>query len=59
MWIGTAEVARRLGVTPTSFSAFTDRVELPACRMGPVIRVQVMDPKAFIKSCRITLGTLA
>lgn len=59
VWIGTVEVARRLGVTPRTVYGFIDRGELPAYRMGRVIRVKVVDLDAFIDACRIEPGTLA
>jgi excisionase family DNA binding protein len=57
-WISTAEGARRLAVTPRTVYGFIDRGELPAYRMGRVIRVRVVDLEAFIESCRIEPGSL-
>ncbi len=57
-WISTAEVARRLGLTTRTIYGFIDRGELPAYRMGRVIRVRVVDLEAFIESCRVKPGTV-
>ena len=57
-WLSTTEVARRLGLTARTVYGFIDRGELPAYRMGRVIRVQEPDLAAFIERCRIVPGTL-
>lgn len=57
-WISTTETARRLGVRPRTVHGFIERGELPAYRMGRVIRVQSLDLEAFIEACRIEPGTL-
>jgi excisionase family DNA binding protein len=57
-WMSTAEAARRLGVRPRTVYGFINRGELPAFRIGRVIRVRESDLAAFIESCRIAPGTL-
>ncbi len=58
MWLSTQEAARRLGVTARTLYRFIDHDELPAYRMGRVIRVKVVDVEAFIEGHRIEPGSL-
>ncbi|MDG2114136.1 MAG: helix-turn-helix domain-containing protein [Actinomycetota bacterium] len=57
-WLSTKEAARRLGITPRTLYRFIDAGELPAYRMGRVIRLQQTDVVAFIEHCRVEPGTL-
>lgn len=57
-WISAPETARRLGVKLRTVHGFIDRGELPAYRMGRVIRVRVEDLEAFIEACQIEPGSL-
>ena len=57
-WLSTNETARRLGLTPRTVYRFIDAGELPAYRIGRVIRVKVVDLEQFIESCRIVPGSL-
>lgn len=57
-WLSTAEVARRLGVTPRTVYGFINDGDLVAYRLGRVIRVQEPDVAAFIEASRIIPGTL-
>jgi excisionase family DNA binding protein len=57
-WLSTQAAARRLGVTARTLYRFIDRGELPAYRMGRVIRLQASDVEAFIQASRIEPGTL-
>lgn len=57
-WLSTQAAARRLGVTPRTLYRFVDHGELPAYRMGRVIRLKVADVDAYIESTRIQPGTL-
>ena len=56
-WLSTAEAAKRLGVTPRTLYRFIDSGDLPAYRLGRVIRLQEQDVDAYIASCRIRPGT--
>ena len=57
-WLSTKEAARRLGITPRTLYRFIDAGDLPAYRMGRVIRLQQTDVEAFIEQCRVEPGTL-
>lgn len=57
-WLSTQEAARRLGVTARTLYRFIDVGELPAYRMGRVIRVKSEDIDAFIDASRIEPGSL-
>ena len=57
-WLGTAEAARRLGITPRTLYRFIDEGQLPAYRFGRVIRLKEGEVDAFVETCRIAPGTL-
>ena len=57
-WIGTPEACARLGVTLRTLYRFIDEGQLPAYKMGRVIRLQAHEVDAFIDKARIVPGTL-
>ena len=57
-WMGTREACERLGVTLRTLYRFIDEGQLPAYKMGRVIRVQASDIEDFITRMRIEPGTL-
>jgi excisionase family DNA binding protein len=57
-WIGTPEACARLGVTLRTLYRFIDEGQLPAYKMGRVIRLQAGDIDEFISRARIVPGTL-
>jgi excisionase family DNA binding protein len=57
-WMGTREACERLGVTLRTLYRFIDEGQLPAYKMGRVIRVQESDVEDFITRMRIAPGTL-
>lgn len=57
-WIGTPEACTRLGVTLRTLYRFIDEGQLPAYKMGRVIRLQAHEVDAFIERARIVPGTL-
>ena len=57
-WLSTQEAARRLGITTRTLYRFVDQGEIPAYRMGRVIRLQATDVNAYIERSRIQPGTL-
>jgi len=57
-WLSTQEAARRLGVTPRTLYRFIDQGDLPAYRLGRVIRLKKADVDAFIEASRIEPGSL-
>jgi excisionase family DNA binding protein len=57
-WIGTPEACARLGVTLRTLYRFIDEGQLPAYKMGRVIRLQAREVDEFIEKARIAPGTL-
>lgn len=57
-WLSTAEASNHLGITPRTLYRFIDEGQLPAYRMGRVIRLKAHEVEAFIETCRIEPGTL-
>jgi excisionase family DNA binding protein len=57
-WIGTPEACARLGVTLRTLYRFIDEGQLPAYKMGRVIRLQAQEVDDFIERTRIRPGTL-
>ncbi len=57
-WLSTQDAARRLGITPRTLYRFIDLGELPAYRLGRVIRLKAEDVDAFIEASRIEPGSL-
>lgn len=57
-WLSTQEAARRLGITTRTLYRFVDQGDLPAYRMGRVIRLKAADIDLFIEGSRIEPGTL-
>lgn len=57
-WLSTAQAATVLGVTTRTVYRFIDDGELPAYRMGRVIRLQLDEVEEYIERCRITPGDL-
>lgn len=58
VWLSTQDAARRLGVTPRTLYRFIDLGDLPAYRLGRVIRLKSADVDAFIEASRIQPGSL-
>lgn len=57
-WMGTREACERLGVTLRTLYRFIDEGQLPAYKMGRVIRLQAQDIDGFIERMRIAPGSL-
>ncbi len=57
-WLSTQEASRRLGITTRTLYRFVDQGDLPAYRMGRVIRLKATDVDTFIEGSRIEPGTL-
>ena len=58
-WLNTEEAAQLLGVAQRTLYRFIDEGDLPAYRMGRVIRLKQSEVLPFIDACRIEPGTLA
>ena len=57
-WLSSQDAARRLGVTARTLYRFIDQGDLPAYRLGRVIRLKLTDVDSFIESSRIEPGSL-
>ena len=57
-WLGSREAARQLGITPRTLYRPIDTGEIPAYRVGRVIRLKQADIDAFIETSRIRPGEL-
>jgi excisionase family DNA binding protein len=58
VWLSSQDAAKRLGVTARTLYRFIDQGDLPAYRLGRVIRLKLADVDAFIESSRIEPGSL-
>jgi excisionase family DNA binding protein len=56
--MSTQDAAKRLGVTSRTLYRFIDQGELPAYRLGRVIRLKLDEVDAFIEGSRIQPGSL-
>lgn len=59
VWLSTREAADQLGITVRTLYKLIDEGELPAYRIGRVIRLQQEEVDAYIPQARIVPGTLA
>ena len=57
-WMGTPEAAEYLGVVLRTLYRLIDRGEVPAYKVGRVIRVKQSDLDAFLESHRVKPGDL-
>ena len=57
-WMSTRETSARLGVTLRTLYRFIDEGQIPAYKLGRVIRLKESDVEAFIEGARIAPGTL-
>jgi len=58
VWLSTREAARRLGITTRTLYRLVDNGQLPAYKVGRVIRLQEGEVDAFIDQARIEPGQL-
>ncbi len=58
-WSGSPDAARFLGIGLRTLYSFIDRGELPAYKLGRVIRIRRVDLEAFIQQHRVEPGSLA
>ena len=57
-WLGTTEAADRLGVVPRTLYRMIDEGQIPAYKMGRVIRVKESDLDSFLEGTRVQPGEL-
>jgi excisionase family DNA binding protein len=58
VWMSTPAAAKYLGVNTRTIYRLIDEGELPAHKIGRVIRLQEADVVAFVEKSRIVPGTL-
>jgi excisionase family DNA binding protein len=57
-WLSTADACTRLGITVRTLYRMIDEGQIPAHKMGRVIRLKAQDVEAFIKDSRVEPGEL-
>ena len=57
-WLGTPEAAERLGITQRTLYRLIDEGQVPAYKMGRVLRVRATDLDVFLEQSRVTPGSL-
>ena len=57
-WLGTTEASEWLGVVPRTLYRMIDEGQIPAYRMGRVLRLREADLDAFLESTRVQPGEL-
>ena len=57
-WLGTAEAARYLGITPRTLYRLIDEGQLAAYKFGRVIRLKQHEIDIFVEGSRIEPGSL-
>jgi excisionase family DNA binding protein len=58
-WLGTTEAAERLGVVPRTLYRMINEGQIPAYKMGRVIRVKESDLETFLEGTRVQPGSLS
>jgi excisionase family DNA binding protein len=57
-WLGTPEAAERLGITQRTLYRLIDEGQVPAYKMGRVLRVKATDLDVFLERSRVAPGSL-
>lgn len=57
-WLGTTEAAEQLGVVPRTLYRMIDEGQIPAYKMGRVIRIKASDLDAYLEANRVEPGSL-
>jgi excisionase family DNA binding protein len=57
-WLGTPEAAERLGITQRTLYRLIDEGQVPAYKMGRVLRVKAADLEVFLEHSRVSPGSL-
>ena len=57
-WLSSKEAASRIGITQRTLYRFIDEGQIPAYRIGRVIRLQRPAVESFIEQSRVQPGTL-
>ncbi|MHB8464314.1 MAG: helix-turn-helix domain-containing protein [Acidimicrobiales bacterium] len=57
-WLGTPDAAERLGITQRTLYRLIDEGQVPAYKMGRVLRVKATDLDLFLERSRVSPGSL-
>lgn len=57
-WLGTKDAARQLGITARTLYRLINEGEVPAYKLGRVLRLKLSDVEAFLDSARVQPGDL-
>jgi len=58
-WMGAPAAAKYLGIGLVTLYRVLDQGELPAYKLGRVIRLQRVDVEAYLERCRVQPGSLS
>ena len=58
VWLGTQDAARHLGITPRTLYRLINEGEIPAYKLGRVLRLRLTDVETFLESARVQPGDL-
>jgi putative molybdopterin biosynthesis protein len=58
IWLGTKEAASHLGITARTLYRLIDAGDIPAYKLGRVLRIKRSDVEAFLRSVRVQPGDL-
>ena len=58
VWLGTQEAARQLGITTRTLYRLIDEQQIPAYKLGRVLRLKLSDVETFLESARVKPGDL-
>lgn len=57
-WLGTQDAARQLGITARTLYRLIDEGEIPAYKLGRVLRLKLTDVQSFLEASRVQPGDL-
>lgn len=58
VWLGTQDAARHLGITARTLYRLINEGEIPAYKLGRVLRLKLTDVETFLESARVQPGDL-
>jgi excisionase family DNA binding protein len=58
VWLGTQDAARQLGITPRTLYRLINEGEIPAYKLGRVLRLRLSDVETFLEAARVQPGDL-
>lgn len=58
VWLGTQDAARQLGITARTLYRLINEGEIPAYKLGRVLRLKHSDVETFLEGARVQPGDL-